>query len=87
MKYPDFTEASCKDIGVELFFEESKTPTIEEKMVMKLCRSCPVQKDCLEWGLRHEAFGIWGGLTRAELRRQRVVRKIVFVPIMVSDYL
>jgi len=87
MKYPNFDEAACTDIGIELFFEESKTPTIEEKMVMKLCRSCPVQKDCLEWGLHHEAFGIWGGLTRAELRRLRVVRKIVFVPIMVSDYL
>jgi hypothetical protein len=87
MKYPDFSEAACTGIGVELFFEESKTPTIEEKMVMRLCRSCPVQKDCLEWGLRHESYGIWGGLTRAELRRMRAARNILLVPIMASDYL
>lgn len=87
MKYPDFTEASCKDIGVELFFEESKTPTTEEKMVMHLCRSCPVQKDCLNWGLHHELYGIWGGLTRAQLRRARVAQNIVVVPILASDYL
>lgn len=37
-----------------------------------LCRVCPQQKQCLEYALHHEAFGIWGGLSE---RARRMMRK------------
>ncbi len=32
---------------------------------------CPVRDECRDWGIRHEKFGIWGGLTEIERRRER----------------
>ena len=28
----------------------------------KICNQCPVQEDCLAWGIRNEQYGIWGGV-------------------------
>lgn len=52
-------------------FFETKIPinAIEAK---KLCASCPVVEQCLDWALENnERFGIWGGLTERERRRMR----------------
>jgi len=36
----------------------------------KVCRSCEVRTECLEYALEHdERFGIWGGLSERERRR------------------
>lgn len=45
------------------------TPEIERARV--LCRNCPVQRACLEYGLS-EDWGVWGGYTRAERARAMV---------------
>lgn len=41
----------------------------------RICESCPVQHECLEWALdTKEAFGLWGGVTprgRSKLLRER----------------
>lgn len=37
----------------------------------KLCASCPVKQECLEWALEHEEHGIWGGSTPGERRLLR----------------
>lgn len=81
MKYPDFTEASCVGIGMELFFpvphddeDESKARFIDVDAVKKVCASCPVLEQCAEWAIHHEKWGIWGGLTpqeRNKIRKQR----------------
>ena len=28
----------------------------------QICNRCPVQEDCLGWGIRNEQYGIWGGV-------------------------
>ena len=36
----------------------------------KVCRSCEVRAECLEYALENdERFGIWGGLSERERRR------------------
>ena len=36
----------------------------------KLCESCPVRKQCLQWALNNkQIWGIWGGLTPEQMRR------------------
>jgi WhiB family redox-sensing transcriptional regulator len=62
----------CAEVDGDLWFPEKGGPTGEAKRV---CRSCEVRAECLEYALEHEErFGIWGGFSERErrvLRRER----------------
>jgi WhiB family transcriptional regulator, redox-sensing transcriptional regulator len=59
--------ALCAQTDPEAFFPEKGGSTREAKRV---CRSCDVRTECLEYALQHdERFGIWGGLSERERRR------------------
>ena len=59
--------ALCAQTDPEAFFPEKGGSTREAKRV---CRSCEVRTECLEYALEHdERFGIWGGLSERERRR------------------
>ena len=59
--------ALCAQTDPEAFFPEKGGSTREAK---KVCRSCEVRAECLEYALEHdERFGIWGGLSERERRR------------------
>jgi WhiB family transcriptional regulator, redox-sensing transcriptional regulator len=59
--------ALCAQTDPEAFFPEKGGSTREAKRV---CLSCDVRSDCLEYALAHdERFGIWGGLSERERRR------------------
>jgi len=60
-------QALCAQTDPEAFFPEKGGSTREAKRV---CASCEVRADCLEYALGHdERFGIWGGLSERERRR------------------
>jgi WhiB family transcriptional regulator, redox-sensing transcriptional regulator len=60
-------DALCAQIDPEAWFPGKGEPARDAKRV---CRSCPVRAECLEWALEHgEMFGVWGGLTERERRR------------------
>lgn len=40
----------------------------------RICASCPVKEPCLEWGVTHDEFGIWGGMGRRARRAVRLGR-------------
>ena len=42
-----------------------------------ICLTCSVSDDCLEYSLRHEPWGIWGGKTELERSKIRKERNIV----------
>ena len=65
---PDWQDrALCAQTDPEAFFPEKGGSTREAKRV---CRSCEVRAECLEYALEHdERFGIWGGLSERERRR------------------
>ena len=59
--------ALCAETDPEIFFPEKGGKTREAKRV---CRSCEVRAQCLEYALSHgERFGIYGGLSERERRR------------------
>ena len=59
--------ALCAQTDPEAFFPEKGGSTREAK---KVCLSCEVRVDCLEYALEQdERFGIWGGLSERERRR------------------
>ncbi|MDO5645544.1 MAG: WhiB family transcriptional regulator [Dermabacter sp.] len=59
--------ALCAQTDPEAFFPEKGGSTREAK---KVCISCDVRAECLEYALAHdERFGIWGGLSERERRK------------------
>ena len=59
-------DAVCSSTDPELFFPEKGGPTRSAKRV---CLSCPVKNECLEYALDHnERFGIWGAHSERERR-------------------
>ncbi len=67
------TDALCAQTDPEAFFPDKGGSTLNAK---KICDSCDVTEDCLEYALENnEKGGIWGGLAERErqaLRRQRL---------------
>jgi len=61
--------AICRQSDPERWFPEKGGST---KVIKKICNSCPVQYECLEYALDNgEAFGVWGGLSEQERRLLR----------------
>ena len=60
--------ALCRDYDPEVFFPEKGGSSREAK---RICSECPVRIECLNYALRRdERYGVWGGMTAAEINRQ-----------------
>jgi len=42
----------------------------------QFCHSCPLEQECLDYALRYESYGIWGGMTERERVKERRKRRI-----------
>ena len=77
MQGTDWTRANCRGLNTDIFYlEESelKDRGMTNRVIRKVCFTCPIQKDCLRAGMEEE-YGIWGGFTRWErmnIRNQRL---------------
>lgn len=59
----------CNQTDPEIFYPEKGGSVLEPKGV---CAGCPVRETCLEYALaRDEPFGIWGGMSERERRREK----------------
>lgn len=63
-------DAACKDIPKGVFFPEHITETAFNK-ALKICATCPVTKQCLDYAMKHESgercrYGVYGGRTPKE---------------------
>ena len=58
----------------EYFFNDAKKTNVRE--AKKICAACPVQSQCLEYGLTHVEYGVWGGLTANERRTLNRKRRL-----------
>lgn len=64
---PWMADALCAQTDPDAFFSEKGGATLQAKRV---CASCSVRAECLEYALDHEErFGIWGGKSERERRR------------------
>lgn len=69
-----YAEGACRDRVDVDFFPSEGWMTAPAK---KVCATCPVRVECLEWALAHENHGVWGGTSERErrtIRRRRGYR-------------
>ena len=80
------TDGNCKGHNVDKWFPiiEKGLPReqwlkfrADTKEAIELCNSCPSKEHCLEYSLRHEPIGIWGGKTESERAMIRSNRGIL----------
>ncbi|MHB8513255.1 MAG: WhiB family transcriptional regulator [Actinomycetota bacterium] len=79
--FPFLDNAACEGLDPELFYAEGGQAIARAKSV---CANCEARQRCLEWAIKREEFGVWGGTTareRASIRRQRGVRLVASVVI------
>lgn len=67
----DYGVNACYGVDVRIFYS---TQSKFRRRALALCKNCTLQPACLERGLKHEEFGIWGGTTpeqRVKIRKER----------------
>jgi len=86
MNFPDLSNGLCRQIGIEFFFPDISDIN-DYKLARTICSGCGVSKQCLEWAVRHESHGMWGGTTPLERKQLRRRRKIVLQEILLKDFI
>lgn len=87
MKFPDLTRGMCREVGVDLFFPDEGRSGIElYSFARKICAGCSVKNACLEWAIKHEDHGMWGGTTPVDRRNIRRKRNMIIQEVYVKDY-
>jgi len=74
-----FEAPACAEIGGDFWFPEKGDGSNSREMTYakSICKQCPHQSECAEWGIMKETHGIWGGLVfrdRQRIRRQRGIK-------------
>jgi len=75
----EFEAPACAEVGGDFWFPEKEARSIgqtEVNFAKSICKTCPHQTECAEWGIVNEAHGIWGGLVSRERSKIRSRRGI-----------
>jgi WhiB family redox-sensing transcriptional regulator len=59
-------EGLCLGADPDMFFDEER-----EAEAVAVCQGCPVIRECLTHAMRYEEYGVWGGTTPKERRKER----------------
>ncbi|NCX05407.1 MAG: WhiB family transcriptional regulator [Actinobacteria bacterium] len=57
------TKGSCLGHPHHMWFPELGDPGNGAVEAKKICSTCPVKVECLEYGIDTKSYGIWGGIT------------------------
>ena len=72
----DWTKANCKGINTDLFFQEDellRRKHIEIRYIRQICFTCPIRRECYQYGYTKERWGMFGGVTSWE--RNEIAKK------------
>lgn len=72
------TQAACKGVDPDLFFPTRGAGGFTDiREAKKVCDTCPVQPECLEYALvSGETVGVWGGMSERQRKRIRSARSL-----------
>jgi WhiB family redox-sensing transcriptional regulator len=80
---PDLARCATSKADPDIFFmddkDESNYDATKTRMALTICGQCPIQKQCLEFAIKEEMEGVWGGTTTKERKSIafRIERKYV----------
>lgn len=60
LQWTDF--ALCKGFDTNDFFDNYEESDNYARVVDEVCLSCPVMKQCLQFGTENKEQGVWGGV-------------------------
>jgi WhiB family redox-sensing transcriptional regulator len=66
-------DGACRDYPEVDFFTDVRAAIAHAKSI---CCRCPVRGECLDFAVRHDEIGVWGGTTRRERRRLEGARRL-----------
>jgi WhiB family redox-sensing transcriptional regulator len=77
----NWSQAICRGTDPNIFYPVSKggrhvqsTDDLEIEVAKRICSSCPIQVECLEYALANRMDdGVWGG--KSEEQRKRILRQ------------
>ena len=76
-KIPDvFNQAACRGVNPDTFQSEHPSRIAAAKRV---CASCLILSDCLNWAVENLEEGVWGGTTSRERQSLSVAESILDV--------
>jgi len=72
-RYPDFWSEGTPVCALDpdTFFPEGYNSHHREKQATRFCAECPYKKECLQFALENDEWGVWGGTTRYERTQMR----------------
>jgi len=80
----DVKKAECLGVNIVKFYPDkpggARKGSRSDNNGLEICRECEVVKPCLEYALRYEALGIWGGTGEVEREMIRRERNIYLPP-------
>lgn len=73
-KRPDwYDRAACVNADPKLFYPDEFSKVYAP--ARRICELCPVQRQCLDYAIENEPYGIWGGLSARSRQRIRFRRR------------
>lgn len=74
--YPNFSDKgspNCTEHDPELFFPDPDGPNFYQllRYAKNICTGCPYQLECLEYAVKHNEPGVWGGTAEGERQRMK----------------
>lgn len=67
----DWEHGACHGLPTQLFYPRREDPPDTSSLGAAICQSCEIKSACLEWAMKHEKFGTWGGLSERQRRLMR----------------
>jgi WhiB family redox-sensing transcriptional regulator len=67
---PDLARCAVVGADPDIFFMDDKDEpnynAVKTEMAKNICYQCPIQKQCLQFAIKEEMEGVWGGTTTRE---------------------
>jgi len=87
----NWDKAACRDVGsTDVFYAWEESRAVKKLMNIdtfrNICAPCPIWRDCIEYALEHETYGVWGGMTGEERQALRLGRFNSIVAQIMTDF-
>ena len=68
----NWEKAMCRNQNTDLYFDLGPSEaTLHYPLMRKVCKQCPIFKECAEWSIRYEEYGFWAAMSERERWKAR----------------